>query len=179
MEQTIKVWDPFVRLFHWSLVVSFAVAWLTADEWDDLHEWAGYAAAGLIGLRLLWGLIGSKYARFAQFVRSRDTIIGYIRASIVGGEPRYIGHNPAGGLMIVGLILAMIGTATTGWMYTLNAFWGIEWVEETHEALANFMLILVLLHIAGVIFSSLRHKENLVRAMINGRKRAPKTSDIV
>lgn len=179
MERTIKVWDLFVRLFHWSLVVSFAVAWLTADEWDDLHEWAGYAATGLIGLRLFWGVIGSKYARFTQFVRSPSTISDYIRASIVGGEPRYIGHNPAGGLMVVGLILAMIGTATTGWMYTLNAFWGAEWVEETHEFLANFMLILVLLHVAGVVFTSLRHKENLVRAMINGRKRAPKIFDIV
>ena len=178
MERTIKVWDPFVRLFHWSLVFSFAIAWLTADEWDDLHEWAGYAAAGLIGLRLLWGLIGPKYARFAQFVRSRDAVLNYIRASILGGEPRYIGHNPAGGLMIVGLILAMAGTAATGWLSTLNAFWGMEWVEETHEALASFMLILVLLHVAGVIFASLRHKENLVRAMINGRKRVPEASDV-
>ena len=178
MERTIKVWDPFVRLFHWSLVFSFAIAWLTADEWDDLHEWAGYATAGLIGLRLLWGLIGPKYARFAQFVRSRDAVLNCIRASILGGEPRYIGHNPAGGLMIVGLILAMAGTAATGWMSTLNAFWGTEWVEETHEALASFMLILVLLHVAGVIFASLRHKENLVRAMINGRKRVPEASDV-
>jgi cytochrome b len=178
MEQTIKVWDPFVRLFHWSLVVSFAIAWLTADEWDALHEWAGYAAGGLIGLRLLWGLIGPKYARFAQFIRSRDATTKYIRASILGGEPRYIGHNPVGGLMIVGLILAMAGTATTGWMSTLNAFWGVEWVEETHEALASFMLILVAIHVAGVIFASLHHKENLVRAMINGRKREPEASDI-
>ncbi|MDA1101606.1 MAG: cytochrome b/b6 domain-containing protein [Proteobacteria bacterium] len=178
MEQTIKVWDPFVRLFHWSLVVSFAIAWLTADEWDDLHEWAGYAAAGLIGLRLLWGLIGPKYARFSQFVRSRNAIMDYIRASILGGEPRYIGHNPAGGLMIVGLILAMAGTAFTGWMSTLNAFWGVEWAEETHEALASFMLILVVIHVAGVVFASLRHKENLLRAMINGRKRVPEASDI-
>lgn len=178
MEQTIKVWDPFVRLFHWSLVVSFAIAWLTADEWDDLHEWAGYAAAGLIGLRLLWGLIGPKYARFSQFVRSRDAIMDYIRASILGGEPRYIGHNPAGGLMIVGLILAMAGTAISGWLSTLNAFWGVEWAEETHEALASVMLILVVIHVAGVVIASLRHKENLVRAMINGRKRVPGASDI-
>lgn len=179
MEQTIKVWDPLVRLFHWSLVVSFAIAWLTADEWDDLHEWAGYAAAALIGFRLLWGLAGPRYARFRQFVRSPGTVMDYIRASVRGNEPRYLGHNPAGAVMIVGLILAMAGTALTGWMYTLDAFWGVDWVEETHELLADLMLVMVGVHVAGVIVASLRHKENLVRAMINGRKRAPGDTDIV
>ena len=178
MERTVKVWDPLVRLFHWSLVVSFAVAWLTAEAWDDLHEWAGYAAAALIGFRLLWGLAGPRYARFTQFIRSPHAALDYIRASIRGDEPRYVGHNPAGAIMIVGLIVAMMGTALTGWMYTLDAFWGVEWVEEMHELLANLMLIMVVVHVAGVILASLRHKENLVRAMINGRKRAPTTSDI-
>ncbi len=178
MEQTVKVWDPVVRLFHWSLVVSFAVAWLTADEWDNLHEWAGYAAAALIGFRLMWGLIGPRYARFSQFIRSPGGVAAYIGASLKGKEPRYLGHNPAGSLMILGLILAMAGTAATGWMLTLNAFWGAEWVEDTHEALANLMLFMVAAHVAGVVFASLRHKENLVRAMINGRKRAPESADI-
>ncbi len=174
----VKVWDPLVRLFHWSLVVSFAVAWLTAEAWDGLHELAGYAAAALIGFRLFWGLVGPRYARFTQFVRMPRATLGYIRSSLRGGEPRYVGHNPAGALMILGLTLVLAGTALTGWMYTLDAFWGVEWVEETHEFLANLMLILVGLHIAGVGFASLRHKENLVRSMINGLKRAPITSDI-
>jgi len=178
MEKTVKVWDPFVRLFHWSLVVSFAIAWLTAEQWDDLHEWAGYAAAALIGFRLVWGLVGPRYARFTQFIRTPRKTWDYVRASIRGNEARYLGHNPAGAMMIVGLIVAMAGTALTGWMYTLDAFWGVEWVEETHELLANLMLIMVGVHVAGVILASLRHKENLVRAMINGRKRAPGTSDI-
>lgn len=178
MDQTAKVWDPLVRLFHWSLVASFAVAWLTADEWDALHEWAGYAAAALIGFRLLWGLAGPRYARFAQFIRSPRLTVNYIRASIRGQEPRYLGHNPLGAIMIVGLILAMAGTALTGWMYTLDAFWGVEWVEEMHELLANMLLIMVVVHVSGVVLSSLRHRENLVRAMINGRKRAPAASDI-
>lgn len=178
MEQTVKVWDPVVRLFHWSLVVSFAVAWLTADEWDNLHEWAGYAAAALIGFRLMWGLIGPRYARFSQFVRSPGDVAAYVGATLKGKEPRYLGHNPAGSLMILGLIVAMAGTAATGWMMTLNAFWGAEWVEETHEVLANLMLFMVAAHVAGVIFASLRHKENLVRAMINGHKRAPEPSDV-
>lgn len=178
MEQTVKIWDPIVRLFHWSLVVSFAVAWLTADEWDRLHEWAGYAAAALIGFRLMWGLVGPRYARFSQFVRSPSEVAAYVRATIKGKEPRYLGHNPAGGLMIMGLIVAMAGTAATGWMLTLDAFWGAEWVEEAHEVLANLMLFMVAGHLAGVVFASLRHKENLVRAMISGRKRAAEPSDV-
>ena len=108
MEPTVKVWDPVVRLFHWSLVASFAVAWLTADEWDDLHEWAGYAAAALIGFRLIWGVVGPRYARFSQFMRSPGAVAAYLRATFVGREPRYLGHNPAGSLMILGLILARL-----------------------------------------------------------------------
>ncbi len=171
-QATIKIWDPLVRLFHWSLVVVFAVAWLSADEWDGLHETAGYVAAALIGFRLLWGLVGPKYARFSQFARSPGQALRYVGKMITGKEPRYIGHNPAGGLMIIGLLVVLAGTALTGWMYTLDAFWGAEWVEDIHEFLANMMLVLVATHVAGVVWASIRHKENLVRAMIVGRKRA-------
>ena len=173
MERTMPVWDPLVRLLHWSLVVSFAVAWLTAEAWDDLHEWADYAAAALIGFRLIWGLVGPRFARFAQFLRSPASTLGYLSATLRGGEPRYLGHNPAGGAMIVVLLLTLLGTSATGWMYTLDAFWGVAWVEQAHNALANLMLALVALHVAGVVFASLRHRENLVRAMQDGRKRAP------
>jgi len=178
MEPTVKVWDPFVRLFHWSLVISFAVAWFTAEKWDDLHEWAGYAAAALVAFRILWGVTGPRYARFKQFVRSPRTVFNYTRASIRGDEPRYLGHNPAGAVMIVGLILAMAGTALTGWLLTLK-IQGYQWkLEQAHYYLSDLMLIMVVIHLAGVIFASLRHKENLVRSMIDGRKRAPEQGDI-
>lgn len=177
-QETVKVWDPLVRLFHWSLAVSYTLAWLTAEELDTVHEWAGYVIAGLLVFRLLWGLAGSKYARFGQCVRSPGTIVGYLKAVIQGKEPRYIGHNPAGGLMIIVLIMALAGTALTGWMQTLDAYWGVEWVEEGHEALANLTLLLVALHIAGVVLASFRHRENLARAMVIGRKRAPGAADI-
>ena len=170
-DRTVKVWDPLVRVFHWSLVASFAFAWVTAEDWARPHEWAGYAAAALIGVRILWGVIGPKYARFSQFVRS-------LRSAINGSERRYLGHNPAGGMMIVALILATAATALTGWMTTLPAYHGAEWVEEAHELMANLMLVLVLLHVAGVILAGFRHRENLVRAMIVGRKRAPEAADI-
>ncbi len=175
---SVKVWDPLVRLFHWSLAASFLVAWLTADEWGDLHHWAGYAAGALIGFRILWGLVGPRYARFGQFVRSPATVVRFGIAMLRGQEPRYVGHNPVGAVMILALIVLMAATATTGWMFTLDAFWGVEWVEELHGALANLMLFLVVVHVSGVLFASLRHRENLVHAMVVGRKRAPEAADI-
>ena len=174
----IRVWDPLVRIFHWSLVASFATAWLTAESWDQVHEWAGYMAGALVAFRLVWGLVGPRYARFGQFVRSPAGVRAYLHAMLRRREPRYIGHNPAGGAMVVALLLAMAGTATTGWMLTLDAFWGSGLVQGVHETLANLLLVLVGLHVLGVIYASLRHGENLVRAMIHGRKQAPGPEDI-
>ena len=178
MATTVRIWDPLVRVFHWSLVASFAIAWISAEEWNDLHQWAGYAAGALITFRLLWGLVGTRYARFAQFVRSPGTVAAYLKDILTGRERRYLGHNPAGGMMIVALMLCMAGLCITGWLYTTDAFWGEEWVEETHELLANLLLGLVGLHVAGVLVAGFRHRENLVRAMVTGRKRAPGTGDV-
>lgn len=174
---TVRVWDPLVRVFHWSLAFSFVVAWVSADEWDALHIWAGYAASALIAFRLVWGLVGPRYARFSQFVYSPGTVAAYLGELMSGRERRYLGHNPAGGAMILLLIVTLAALCLTGWMYTLDMFWGADWVEELHEALANFLLILVGLHLAGVVLASLKHQENLVRAMITGRKRAPAAGD--
>jgi len=178
MPATVNVWDPVVRIFHWSLVASFAVAWLSGDELARLHIWAGYAAAALVAFRLVWGLAGGRYARFSQFVRAPAAVAGYVGDILRGRERRYLGHNPAGGVMIVALIAGLIGVSVTGWMATTDAYWGVKWVEETHEALANLLLLLVGLHVAGVAVASLRHHENLVRAMITGRKRRPAAEDI-
>ena len=174
---TVRVWDPLLRIFHWSLVASFALAWISADEWDDLHVWAGYAAAALLGFRLAWGLIGPRYARFAQFLRPPGAVAGYLGELLSGRERRYLGHNPAGGVMVLLLMVCLAALCLTGWMYTLDLFWGDDWVEELHEALANLLLVLVGLHVAGVAMASLKHHENLVRAMITGRKRAPAAGD--
>ncbi len=177
-DQKVSIWDPFVRVFHWSLVASFAIAWLSAESWKDLHEWAGYCAALLIGARLVWGLTGSHYARFRQFVRSPTTVVSFLSAMRHQKEPRYLGHNPAGGIMILALILAMAVTALTGWMYTLDAFWGETWVENVHEFTATLMLFMVVAHIAGVLFASHQHHENLVKSMIDGKKRRAEPGDI-
>ncbi|GAB2175696.1 cytochrome b/b6 domain-containing protein [Dongia sp. agr-C8] len=178
MAATVKIWDPFVRVFHWSLVASFAVAWLTAEDVRVLHEWAGYAAGALIGLRLVWGIMGTRYARFRQFIRSPGAVAAYLRDIATGREARYLGHNPAGGLMILALLATMAAVATTGWMQTTDTWFGVDWVEELHEALASVMLGLVGLHVLGVVVASLRHRENLVRAMFTGRKRVPGGADI-
>ena len=177
MAVAVKVWDPLVRVFHWGLVLSFAVAWLSADDGRALHQWAGYAAGGLIALRLVWGLLGTRYARFRQFVRSPSAILRYLGDIVTGRESRYVGHNPAGGAMIIALLVTLGAVATTGWMMTTNQFYGYEWVEDVHEVLANALLWLVGLHIAGVVLASLRHRENLVLAMVTGSKRAPEADD--
>lgn len=173
-----RVWDPFVRVFHWSLVTSFFVAWFTAHSSEAIHHWAGYAAAALVLMRLIWGILGTPYARFSHFVHHPRTVLSYLWAIVRGSEARHLGHNPAGGAMIVVLILAMGATALTGWMMTTDQFWGVAWVNEAHELLAHGLLVLVLVHVGGVVLASLRHRENLVRAMITGRKRPPEPGDV-
>ncbi len=173
-----RVWDLAVRIFHWSLVASFATAWISAEDWGDLHLWAGYAAAALVAFRLVWGLAGTRYARFRQFIRRPRVVVGYLRDILTGREARYLGHNPAGGFMILALLLVMAGLCLSGWMQTTDAYWGEAWVEETHELLANLLLGLVGLHVLGVLLASLRHRENLVRAMLTGRKRPAGQGDV-
>jgi cytochrome b len=174
----VRVWDPLVRLFHWSLVLSFAVAWLSANSREYLHNWAGYAAGGLVVMRVAWGFVGTPYARFSNFVRPPGTVLAYLKAILKGSEPRYVGHNPAGGAMIVVLMLAMVSTAFTGWLLTTDAFWGVVWMQHVHHYLAHGLLLLVSFHLAGVVLASYRHRENLVRAMISGRKRPVEADDI-
>jgi cytochrome b len=112
----VRVWDPLVRVFHWGVVLAVAVAWLTADELQRIHEIAGYAVAGLVAFRLLWGLVGSRRARFASFLKGPRATLAYLGDMIHGRERRYLGHNPAGAAMIVALLLTLSGTAFTGWL---------------------------------------------------------------
>lgn len=174
----VRVWDPFVRLFHWALVTSFVVAWFTAHSMAAIHHLAGYAAGALVLLRLAWGLIGTRYARFGQFIRHPGTILGYLKAIATGSEARHIGHNPAGGAMIIVLILTMGATALTGWLTTTDQFWGVWWMQKLHDLLAHGLLLLIGLHLAGVMLASLRHRENLIGAMVTGMKRGPEPGDV-
>ncbi len=169
--ETVRVWDPFVRLFHWSLVGLVAVSFATGDEFERMHIATGYGVAGLVVLRLVWGVFGSRHARFGDFVRGPRTTVAYVRAAFRGRAARHLGHNPAGAAMIVAILALLAGISLTGVLMTTDAFWGAKWVEEIHEALANSLAVLIALHVAGVVASSLAHGENLVRAMVTGRKR--------
>ncbi|MES9992678.1 MAG: cytochrome b/b6 domain-containing protein [Candidatus Thiodiazotropha sp.] len=184
-QNEIKVWDPLVRLFHWSLVAAFTITWLTEDEWMALHAYAGYVIGFLLLFRLIWGLLGSRHARFSDFVRSPASVGSYLKDLLRLRAERTLGHNPAGGAMIVALLITLLFTTLTGLLaygatgagplaepLFLNAAYGSELFEEIHEFLANFTLFLVLFHLLGVGFGSYLHGENLVRAMITGNKRA-------
>ncbi len=113
-EVQIKVWDPLVRLFHWSLVVAFTVAYLSEDDWQNLHVWAGYTVAGLVAFRLVWGFIGTEHARFRDFVYSPSTVFGYLKDLIAHRARRYLGHSPAGGAMAVVLLISLAATTLSG-----------------------------------------------------------------
>lgn len=178
MKNRTLVWDPLVRLFHWSMVTAFIAAWITADDFEKLHLKVGYVILGLVCFRLVWGFLGSKYARFSQFVKMPSTVLAYLKDIFNSKEKRYLGHNPAGGAMIIAMILGLLGVCVTGWMYTIDMFWGVDWVEEAHEAFASLMIVAVVVHVSGVFLASIRHKENLVKAMVNGYKHAPSENDI-
>lgn len=169
---TVKVWDPFVRFFHWSLVALFIIAYLTGDEIEWLHILAGYAIAGLVAVRILWGFIGPRHARFADFVKGPRAVAAFLKQSVRLEAPRHLGHNPAGGMMIIALLATLLGLSVTGFLMTTDAYWGSKAMEEIHELLANAMLVLIAIHVLGVIVASVEHGENLVISMFTGRKRA-------
>jgi len=177
----VAVWDPLLRIFHWSLVVFFSVAWLSGDEWASFHEWAGYTVAALIAFRVVWGLIGTRHARFSDFVYRPATIREYLLTLPTRRVRHYLGHNPAGGAMVLVMLVMLALLAGSGMLLiagegggplagTALAGWSGEWVEEVHEFLGDFMLLLVFVHIVGVFVASRLHGENLVRAMLTGRK---------
>jgi cytochrome b len=166
----ILVWDAPVRVFHWLMVASFAGAWLTAESerWRLVHVTLGYTMAGLVAFRILWGLVGTRHARFSSFVRGPAAIARYL-GSIVRGQPEhYTGHNPAGALAIIALLGLTLAITASGWA-TFNDV-GAGWLEKLHEAAANIMIAVAAIHVAGALFSSWMHRENLVGAMISGRK---------
>lgn len=185
-QHEIKVWDPLVRVFHWLLVLAFFIAYFTEGEDATLvvHTWAGYAVVGLILVRLVWGVIGTRHARFGDFVTRPAAVKDYLLSVLRLHPRRYLGHNPAGGLMVIALLVSLFATVSTGmslyaieeqagplaaWLGGLGEFWE-EVFEGVHEFFANFTLFLVVMHVAGVLVESLLHSENLVRSMITGRK---------
>jgi cytochrome b len=196
------VWDPLVRFGHWALVAAFAVAYLSGeDEADALHVWGGYIVGAIVLLRVGWGFVGPRHARFSDFVRSPLVALAYFRDLLYGRARRYVGHSPAGGAMVIALLVCLAATVATGLIaygeegkgplstvlvtdanangneaaHLAPAKTGREESESTigelHGLLANITVALVVAHILGVAVASVVHKENLVFAMITGRKR--------
>jgi len=209
----VRVWDLMVRVGHWTLVVAFATAWFTGEEESLVHIWSGYVVAAVVAVRLLWGFVGTRHARFSEFVRGPGAVIAYMRGLATGNAPRFIGHNPAGGAMAIALLAALAVTTISGMMvYAIEENAGPlagfasmtdsapvlapivlqaharnddddnhpegsgegseEFWEEVHEFGANASLALIVLHVLGVLASSLAHRENLPRAMVTGMKRS-------
>lgn len=167
----ILVWDAPVRVFHWLMVAAFAGAWLTAESerWRMVHVTLGWTMAGLVAFRLLWGVVGPKTARFSSFVRGPGAVLRYVGSLLRGRPETHVGHNPAGAVAIVALLALAGVTTASGWLAYAEA--GGEWLADLHEGAAGAMLALVVVHVAGVALSSVLHHENLVGAMITGRKR--------
>ncbi len=186
-QQWVNVWDPLVRFFHWSLVLGFTIAYFTEDDFMTLHVYAGYYILALIAVRIAWGFIGTKYARFSDFLKSPTEIIQYIKSIFTFHPRRYLGHNPAGGAMVIALMISIVLTNISGLVlygieeaagplaglaYVGGAFEDI--FEELHEFFANFTVLLIVLHIGGVLLASLQHDENLIQSMISGKKLSEK-----
>ena len=168
----ILVWDVPTRAFHWLLAASFAGAFLTAESerYREVHIMLGYSALGLVAFRLLWGLVGTRYARFGSFAFRPRHVLSYVK-SLFGRSPQhYVGHNPAGSWAIYSLLALSVLAGATGYA-TYNDIGG-HWMEDVHEATANTLLGVVLVHVGGVLVSSILHRENLVRSMLTGYKYA-------
>jgi len=175
---SILVWDLPVRLFHSLLALSFAGAWLTAESerWRLLHVTMGYTLAGLLAFRLLWGVLGTRHARFSDFVRGPRAVQRYLGALLHGRPEHHVGHNPAGALAIIALLGLGAASAGTGWAVYNDL--GSQWLSrdmlgEVHEATASLMLAVVGVHILGVLIASRLHHENLAASMLTGRKSGP------
>lgn len=168
----VAVWDPFVRLFHWSLVAGVLLNQFVLEEGKAPHRWAGYAAAALVLARLAWGFVGSRHARFADFFPTPARLREQLRALRQGRAPAYVGHSPLGALMMLALMALVLLLGVTGWMQGTDAFWGEEWLEELHEALAHALLRAAALHALAAIIIGRLERVRLVRAMVTGVKRS-------
>jgi cytochrome b len=168
--QRSYVWDPLVRLFHWSLVACVLANFLLLEEGDPPHRWAGYIASALVLIRIVWGFIGSPHARFASFFPTPSRLRQHLQQLRAGTLPHSTGHNPLGALMMLALMALVLSLGASGYLMRTDTFWGEEWLETLHEGLANTLMLAVGLHAAAAIVMGKLEKVNLVRAMVTGYK---------
>ena len=174
-----NIWDPLLRVFHWTLVAGFAANALLLEDDGSAHQVVGYIILGLLVFRLAWGFVGSRYARFSSFIPTARAVRGQISDMATGRARVHLGHTPLGALMIWNIIATLLAISATGYLLTISAYSGAEWVEEAHEALVIWAEISVVAHILAVIWESLRTGVNLPRAMVTGVKTVPAKATIV
>ena len=172
--QSLRLWDPVVRLFHWSLAGAFFANYLFTEAGEGWHRWLGYYAAAWLGVRLVWGFVGTPAARWADFWPTPARLAAHCRALRAGQPFHRLGHSPLGALVMILMMLAMLGLGVTGFlMEEVDYFWGEDLPLQIHEWLANGLFALVLLHIFAALLESWRLKENLPLSMVTGRRRPP------
>lgn len=169
---TVRVWDPVVRIFHWTVVAACTLNLFILEEGKYWHRVTGYVVAAAIAIRIVWGFAGTKHARFGDFLPTPGKVREQVLDIWDGREKRYIGHSPLASVMMLCLMALLAVTALTGWMTTLDAFWGEKWLERLHGTIANSIMVLVFVHACAAVVESLRHRENLVWSMVTGRKKA-------
>lgn len=177
--QAVRVWDPFVRVFHWSLVSCVILNHFVVEDRETLHQWLGYIATALVTARIVWGFIGSRHARFADFFPTPRRLLRHLRQVASGQPDSHPGHNPVGALMMLALIALVLSLGLTGFLQTTDAFWGVEWMQELHEVLASTLIALAGLHALAAIMMSRVERTNLIAAMFTGvkiRKRAQQST---
>jgi cytochrome b len=176
--ETIYIWDRFVRVFHWSLVSCVLLDYFVFDDGETLHQWLGYAACALVLARVVWGFVGSKYARFNDFFPTPTRIKHHLYLLIHREQDAYAGHNPLGALMMLALMSLVLALGVTGWMQGLDAYWGEKWLMDPHEDMASFLIGLAGIHAAAAIIMSHIERTNLIKSMITGVKVRVTTSQI-
>lgn len=166
----VRVWDRFVRVFHWSLVACVLLNFFVLEEGELPHQVAGYLASGLVAARIVWGFIGSRHARFSSFFPTPSRLRQHLNELRSGRPAFHPGHNPLGALMMLALMAAVLALGATGWLQTTDLFWGDDAMEELHEALANGLMALAGLHAAAALVMGRLERVGLVRAMVTGVK---------
>ncbi|WP_417431061.1 cytochrome b/b6 domain-containing protein [Kiloniella sp.] len=175
--QNVKVWDLFIRLFHASIAILFLANFLVTEDGGTPHRYLGYILLGLLALRFIWGFIGSYHARFTNFTPSKESVKEHLRRILFQEKDIHLGHNPLGALMVFNLLGSLSLICLTGILAETDMFWGMKWLEEIHEFLANYAMISVAFHLLGVAWETKRSKINIIKAMLTGKKSLPSTKE--
>ncbi len=166
----VRVWDRFIRVFHWGLVGCVLLNFFVVDDGETLHQWLGYTASALVVARVVWGFVGSAHARFSDFFPTPSRIWRHVRKVRAREPDHHVGHNPLGALMMLALMALVLSLGATGFMQTTDRFFGEEWLMELHEVLGSLLIALAGLHAVAAVVMGRLERVNLVRAMITGVK---------